>query len=407
MLFEKEGKISLRSATSLLLLWFGCLSIDCDQASSFTPQSTGLVTLKRQHQQQQHQQQQQWRLLDAMSMKDDKSRSEEELRNKIENGNEFDFVDLTRAILRRLANLSLQDYDWRLEYFKKSEADRRVEESLARMIGDDPSYFRPMDASDSKIGPLGKAEKTLVNWLILVIEEEGKRAQRIASSDGDLVRPMDLKEDGGPLASLERTAVQFWNTIIDSETQRKGNQRPKDVEQSQRGPLGDLEDFAVKNWNNVKESEQLRKEMQSRTPDGSVVRPIDIPGPLGELERTWMEVATAERQRIKEDKVRPKDATLQGPLGEAERRAIAAIEILQQEERDRLQGIQKVLKDNRPMENDQSSVFGILETFFVGMFRAPQMVIKVFQRVQELLQSSTLETSDEIILEKSEQKNQN
>ena len=63
-------------------------------------------------------------------------------------------MDLTRAIIRRLANLSLQDYKWRSDYFKKSEADRRVEESLARMIGDDPSYFRPMDASDSKIGPL-------------------------------------------------------------------------------------------------------------------------------------------------------------------------------------------------------------------------------------------------------------
>ena len=61
---------------------------------------------------------------------------------------------MTRAIIRRLANLSLQDYKWRSDYFKKSEADRRVEESLARMIGDDPSYFRPMDASDSTIGPL-------------------------------------------------------------------------------------------------------------------------------------------------------------------------------------------------------------------------------------------------------------
>lgn len=38
--------------------------------------------------------------------------------------------------------------------FKSKEADRRIEESLARMMGDEPAYVRPMDASEEKIGPL-------------------------------------------------------------------------------------------------------------------------------------------------------------------------------------------------------------------------------------------------------------
>lgn len=56
--------------------------------------------------------------------------------------------------LLRLAKLSLEDYQWRQELFRSNEAARRVEESLARMMGDEASYVRPMDASSEKIGPL-------------------------------------------------------------------------------------------------------------------------------------------------------------------------------------------------------------------------------------------------------------
>jgi len=62
--------------------------------------------------------------------------------------------DLIKSLFKRIANLSLQDYYWRSDIFKKTEADRRVEESLAIMMGEEPAYVRPMDASDSKIGPL-------------------------------------------------------------------------------------------------------------------------------------------------------------------------------------------------------------------------------------------------------------
>jgi hypothetical protein len=62
-----------------------------------------------------------------------------------------------RRGLRRLAQLSLEDYDWRRAVFQEKEADRKLEESLARMMGEDASYVRPMDASDNKIGPLVSA----------------------------------------------------------------------------------------------------------------------------------------------------------------------------------------------------------------------------------------------------------
>ena len=51
-----------------------------------------------------------------------------------------------------------------------------------------------------------------------------------------------------------------------------------------------------------------------------MVRPIDVPGPLGEMELAIAEVVRAEKQRVKDRKnnlgklVRPKDATMKGPL---------------------------------------------------------------------------------------------
>lgn len=65
-----------------------------------------------------------------------------------------EYDDSVRRGLRRLAQLSLEDYAWRMSLFKEKEADRKMEEYLATMMGDDADYVRPMDASDGKIGPL-------------------------------------------------------------------------------------------------------------------------------------------------------------------------------------------------------------------------------------------------------------
>lgn len=62
--------------------------------------------------------------------------------------------EVKNSSLLRLAELSLEDYKWRSSLFKSTEADRKVEESLARMMGDEAAYVRPMDASEEKIGPL-------------------------------------------------------------------------------------------------------------------------------------------------------------------------------------------------------------------------------------------------------------
>ena len=67
--------------------------------------------------------------------------------------------------------------------------------------------------------PIPNAERSAVKWLMDVIEEEGKRAKRIAESDGELVRPKD-NEEGGPLSDLERRAIQFLSGISDSEVER-------------------------------------------------------------------------------------------------------------------------------------------------------------------------------------------
>lgn len=68
------------------------------------------------------------------------------------------YDDSIQRGLKRLAQLSLEDYAWRMAIFKEKEADRKVEESLARMMGEDALYVRPMDAGESKIGPLVSAE---------------------------------------------------------------------------------------------------------------------------------------------------------------------------------------------------------------------------------------------------------
>lgn len=266
------------------------------------------------------------------------------------------------------------------------------------------AYVRPMDASDEEIGPLGVAEKRAVEWLSNVIEEEGKRAKRIAEGDGNLIRPMDNANDSnmeGPLARLERTTVEFFKRIVDSETERavQGRLRPMELEESKRGPLGDAERRAVEALESLNQSELLRLQ-QSRARGGDVVRPIDVPGPLGEMERTALELIQAEKQRLKEKEnlgkfIRPKDASYEGPLGKAEREAVEAFDLVKLEEEKRLRSIQRMLMEKRPMENDRDSPMGITEALVVGLLRAPQLLLSVIDRVKELLQSENLINSDD------------
>jgi len=306
--------------------------------------------------------------------------------------------DVFKSALRDLASLSLVDYKWRSALFKKNEADRMEEEWMARMMGEDPAYARPMDADDTKRGPLGKAEKSAVQWLMDVIEEEGKRAKRIAESDGELVRPKD-NEEGGPLSDLERKAVQLLADISDAEVERvrSGTVRPKDM--NDNSPLGKAEARAVLALQRVIESEKARMD-QSRRRGGEAVRPIDIPGPLGEFERYVGDIIRSERQRVKDRElnegklVRPKDASITSGLGEVERKAVEDWETIQIEEKQRLSSLKRFLTERRPMETDRDSPLGVTEAFTVALLKGPRLVAKVADRVTELLKSEELETKD-------------
>jgi hypothetical protein len=317
--------------------------------------------------------------------------------------------DLVRETLRQLAQLSLKDYEWRAGVFLSNQADRLVEESIARMRGDTPTYVRPMDATESALGPLGRWEKTSVEWLSRVFDEEGRRAQQIVNSNGELVRPIQLVQGAnltdvelGPLGYLEKTVVDFLQSIRDSETARVQTQtlRPKDLEEAVRGPLGQLELAAVNALREIRESERLRMQ-QTAVRGGDVVRPMDVPGPLGEFERQVAEIVRGEQRRANERKdriVRPKDASRRGPLGEVELQATQVLDALSKEETTRFRNIQKWLSEKRPMESNRESIWGFLEALVVGILKGPQLLWNVLERVRELLASEPLNATDQQIL---------
>lgn len=219
-----------------------------------------------------------------------------------------------------------------------------------------------------------------------------------------MVRPIDVGGDLGPLGKLEKALVDFLDKIRMSERQRveKGVWRPKDMEEPLRGPLGQLENSVVNALYKIQEAEMLRME-QSRRRGGEVVRPIDVPGPLGEFECAVADIITSEKLRAKERQtkdsiVRPMDASVKGKLGEIEMLAVEAVRQLTDEERERLRNIQRRLEESRPMSSNRDSPLGILESIGVGVFRAPALLRGVFTRVVELLKTEDLGESDKEVL---------
>jgi hypothetical protein len=357
--------------------------------------------------------------------------------------------------LKRLAELSLQDYQWRINVWKSNQADRQIEQSLARLMGQENSwYIRPMDASEASIGPLGLWERSCVEWLSQVLEEEARRAEQIVRLGGILVRPMDQlsqpqQQSGevpsdtpelGPLGMLELRLVHFLESIRQSEQERYKTSlltRPKDMEASKRGPLGEAElkaTDAIREWF---QSESIRARLQSKLPKGVVVRPIDVPGPLGEFEMAVLQVVQAEEQRraqyeelIRQEQtltnkdrtsfgskvntslwsirspplLRPMNAQYPGPLGELEQQATEFVEKLTLEEKQRLHNLQRYLEDHRPMNqlhddrNNNAFFWGILETMLVGIVRAPILLYQIVKRVQTILESEPLDQADAEIL---------
>ena len=252
-----------------------------------------------------------------------------------------------------------------------------------------------------------------MDWLRKVIEEEARRAEAIVRMGGILVRPIDsATEDGelGPLGLLEKAVVTFLESVRRSERMRSLTKtlRPKDLDEAHRGPLGEAEMKAVAAIREILDSERLRVE-QSMARD-KIVRPIDIPGPLGEFEMAVLDVVEAEQQRQADSEesgsilVRPKDATVKGPLGELEEMAVEAVNRLTSEEKVRLQNIQRFLDENRPMEQEEWSVLGVFESVAVGILRAPILMVQIFKRVKDLMESEPLDEADAKLLESHQEK---
>lgn len=297
-----------------------------------------------------------------------------------------------------LATLSLEDYQWRVNVFKNNQADRMVEESLARMRGENATYFRPMDADGANLGPLGRLESWLVDTIFKIIQEEGRRATLIIENAGRLIRPSD-NDEMGPLGYLEVQVVDIFDRIRNSERLRAKTKtlRPMDLNVRDRGPLGDLELTAVGIFQQIKQSEELRGQQISLR--NELVRPIDVPGPLGELESRVAEIIRAEKLRSQQKIVRPKDANYKGPLGDLESNAYAFIDSLNRSELQRLESIRQYLYENRPMDVARDSLLGSVEALLVGLLRAPRLLASVVERVKELMEAEPVSVGDQALLD--------
>jgi len=359
-------------------LFLVAVTITVGRASAFVPNNVVLIDnpiIVSSTRTNRIQQQQQLPKTSSLFSNIDDSQNNSDNNKNNKNSKRTRLRDMVRDVLRRLATLSLKDYEWRSNVFKTNEADRSMEESLARMMGEDePAYIRPMDAS--KKGPLGATEEKVVTWLSDVIEEEGKRAQQIVSTEGELIRPMESDSGNGPLGQLEEAAVTFVDSIRTSEQERvKDNnllKRPKDVDKDKRGPLGNAEAMVMETVEKIAASERKRQEMIKET--GEVIRPKDIDSPImGEIEAKVVEAVEAEKMRAKErqennlKRLRPMNATVPGPLGNAERDAMEGLDLIKEEEKERLKNIKKFIKKQRPMETiDQESALGKTEALTVG-----------------------------------------
>ena len=77
------------------------------------------------------------------------------------------------------------------------------------------------------------------------------------------------------------------------------------------------------------------------------------------------------------------------------------LNLLKQEEQERLRNIQRVLQEKRPAESDPDSALGLTERFTVGLLKGPRLLGKVAERVVELMSSSKLDKDDANLLQPS------
>ena len=86
-------------------------------------------------------------------------------------------------------------------------------------------------------------------------------------------------------------------------------------------------------------------------------------------------------------------------MGAAERQFTDAMDVIKNEERERLKNVKRFMEEKRLMEADRNSALGFIEALIVGLFRAPQMIFRVVDRVKELMEREEIEGDDKEMLE--------
>ena len=184
---------------------------------------------------------------------------------------------------------------------------------------------------------------------------------------------------------------------------QSGTLRPKDM--TIPGPLGEAEARAVLALEKLVESEKLRLERSRAL--GEAVRPLDVPGPFGELERYVGDIIRAEKQRVVDREanegrlVRPKDTSIPSGLGEAERKAEEDWRRLRREETERQSSLRRFLAERRPMAADAESPLGVTEAFTVGLLQGPKFLKETLARAKRSWSSGKIlaeQNKDEYVL---------
>jgi len=277
---------------------------------------------------------------------------------------------------------------WRRSLFESSRAT-------------DHKSIRPLDSAD-----LGQAESKAVAWLEDVVDAETQRAQKIIAGDG---LPRNATLGPNPLGEVEDKVRKVLSVISTAETQRvlyaKDNQdgeygvfRPPSAMPAKiMGALGNAERMIKGVFSDIASAETTRANLGRAGEENSLVRPMDVPGALGDAKKFFADIQRAEWKRSAEkmekqvDVVRPMDASVKGPLGAAEEKVVGALNDIKRKEEARL----SYLVNSMPMESDSMSVAGIVEAVGVGVLRAPYAVGLTIRRVFELLKSEARTNEDE------------
>ena len=249
---------------------------------------------------------------------------------------EMNKMEPLKRARQKLAELSLQDVRWRRE---AERATRKV----------------PLLGDSEAVATVEKFQKMAA----AILDEEEFRARQIVSRGGEAVRPMSAPPDArGPLGDFEEKVVKIfadWSLAKDA--------------------LLDFFGLLREEVLMIVASERARAERVERSKKRQ--RPLDAPpSALGNLEAFVDDLFREEKNRNKLQRPLDSPAKNRGPLASAERRAVELLATVNAYERQRLDVLLEAGILQRPMDYDgpRKSPLGFLESFVVGLIRAPVLV---------------------------------